>query len=244
MRNIFFTAFIASLFVASIAHAEERIDPTWMRGGPGVMGTATPMGSGIPPMFGKPDHIIFSSTSMPMMGSGTPMCKKFSRGLALGLRGDDVKELQEMLREKGFLAASSTGYFGPMTKAAVMRFQKEGGITPTGYFGELSRKQHEKGCGGGLGIGNGGGTSTSSKPYPCPMMACKEGTECLPCGGKPIPPMGTTTWNPDDRLPIHCTMEARMCPDGTMMPRDNRCGWHPEKCGVLASTTISGTVSQ
>lgn len=30
--------------------------------------------------------------------------------------------------------------------------------------------------------------------------------------------------------PVACTMEARLCPNGTMVPRDSKCGWHPEQC--------------
>jgi hypothetical protein len=30
--------------------------------------------------------------------------------------------------------------------------------------------------------------------------------------------------------PIACTMEARLCADGSMMPRGSDCRWYPEKC--------------
>lgn len=268
MKNIFISTIVLGLSLSSLAYAHE--DGT-VHQHEALMSAYT-SGS-------LQRNTISTTTTEFITASSSQVCRKFSRGLALGSRGNDVKELQEMLYDNGYLSASSTGYFGPMTKAAVVKFQKEGGLNPSGYFGELSRKQHEKRCGEGKDMGKGGddrfggNTGTSSKLYPCPLMACKEGAECLPCGGKPLPPvmgsgtpptMGTSTkpcmtmFDPmsgkpcksekDDHKPpmmgtgtpptgIMCTMEARMCPNGTMMPRDNMCGWHPEQCGGISNGT-------
>lgn len=236
MKNIFISTVVLGLSLSSLAFAHEdgTVHPHI------VTTTASASGS---PVVGVEGGML---QARPVIATSSQMCVKFYRSLGIGARGREVSDLQTMLIENGYLKSEATGYFGQMTKAAVVKYQKDNGVSPTGYFGELSRKHHEKRCGDvmGFGKGDGSGNGTSSKLYPCPLMACKEGSACLPCGGKPIPPMGTTTWKPDDRLPIHCTMEARMCPDGTMMPRDNMCVWHPEKCAVLASTTISGTVTQ
>ena len=60
--------------------------------------------------------------------------------LGLGSRDASVACLQQHLIEDGHLALSSpTGYFGELTKAAVVEWQREKGIAPTGYFGALSR---------------------------------------------------------------------------------------------------------
>lgn len=59
-------------------------------------------------------------------------------------RGDDVRELQEKLREKGYLNASSTGYYGPMTREAVKRYQRDNGISPTGNIFEKTLGQLKK----------------------------------------------------------------------------------------------------
>ncbi len=65
-----------------------------------------------------------------------------TRNLQLGARGDDVKNLQLFLIEKGYLGASyGTGYFGGLTKAAVIKFQKAKGLPSTGYVGLLTRAQ-------------------------------------------------------------------------------------------------------
>lgn len=58
-------------------------------------------------------------------------CPRFDRTLSLGNRGNDVRELQELLVAQGLLPSdSATGFFGPLTKDAVQRIQiKEGVIS-------------------------------------------------------------------------------------------------------------------
>ncbi len=64
----------------------------------------------------------------------------FTRNLTVGSRGDDVTCLQDELAAKGHLNVAATGYFGSLTKAAVVAWQKEAGVTPSsGYFGSKSR---------------------------------------------------------------------------------------------------------
>lgn len=53
---------------------------------------------------------------------------KWIRNLAIGMSGDDVKELQEILIREGVWGASgigATGYFGAITKEAVIKFQEK-----------------------------------------------------------------------------------------------------------------------
>ncbi len=191
MKKIIYAVVLGSLALASVAHAEDN-KPPMMRGNMMMMGGAT---TTMMEMHGMRD--IMMATSSSMMGSST--CVKFGRGLALGARGEDVKELQEMLHEKGFLNASSTGYFGKMTKEAVVKFQKDGGINPSGYFGELSRKHHEKHCGEGMGMmmgdgkGDDGKMGSSTMPVPCMTSASASGCE----HSNAFPPfmMGTGTPN-------------------------------------------------
>ena len=77
-----------------------------------------------------------------------PVSLKFSRDLKLGMRGEDVIELQRYLNHRGFTVAKEgagspgkeTDYFGPKTKAALARFQKSHGISPAnGYLGPITR---------------------------------------------------------------------------------------------------------
>ena len=65
----------------------------------------------------------------------------FTNNLTVGSQGADVSALQEILINAGHLSiAAPTGYFGALTKAAVMAWQREVGITPvSGYVGPISR---------------------------------------------------------------------------------------------------------
>ncbi|MES2668323.1 MAG: peptidoglycan DD-metalloendopeptidase family protein [Patescibacteria group bacterium] len=70
-----------------------------------------------------------------------------NRDLTLGSQGDDVIKLQVALialdsgaSARALAAAGSTGYFGAMTAAALVEYQRAEGIVPaTGYYGSLTR---------------------------------------------------------------------------------------------------------
>jgi len=64
----------------------------------------------------------------------------FARNLTVGSTGDDVIELQKVLIAAGYLKiAEPTGYFGPLTKAAVKLYQGAHGVITTGFVGPLTR---------------------------------------------------------------------------------------------------------
>ncbi len=72
----------------------------------------------------------------------------FIRDLTLRSVGEDVRQLQIFLNSQGFVVATTgpgsigneTTYFGSLTRAALVRFQKAHGITPSvGYFGPITR---------------------------------------------------------------------------------------------------------
>lgn len=54
------------------------------------------------------------------------------RTLALGARGDDVRQLQVFLDAQGHLHSNVDGHFGPGTKRAVQAWQRAAGMTPDG----------------------------------------------------------------------------------------------------------------
>lgn len=66
-------------------------------------------------------------------------CFMFLNNIRFGQRGDDVKLLQQNLFDKGYLKANPTGYFGSATFKAVQKYQKENGISSTGFVGEKTR---------------------------------------------------------------------------------------------------------
>lgn len=64
----------------------------------------------------------------------------FNNNLSQDVQNDEVKQLQEKLRALGFFTFhTSTGYFGPITLAAVKAFQTANGIPATGFVGPLTR---------------------------------------------------------------------------------------------------------
>ena len=83
----------------------------------------------------------------------------FAKNLTLGSTGADVKALQGVLIAGGYLKiAAPTTTFGPLTKAAVIAWQKAVGISPTsGMVGPLSRAKLN--AMGGTTSGTTGGTT-------------------------------------------------------------------------------------
>ena len=71
----------------------------------------------------------------------------FPRNLKFGMKGDDVKFLQQFLNTQGFILAkygagapgNETIYFGPRTRAALIRFQKNAELKPTGQLDDITR---------------------------------------------------------------------------------------------------------
>ena len=59
--------------------------------------------------------------------------------LKLGAQNDEVRRLQERLRELGFYTGTVDGQFGPGTQEAVILFQTQHGLTPDGIAGEGTR---------------------------------------------------------------------------------------------------------
>lgn len=89
----------------------------------------------------------------------------FSHDLKVGSRGDDVKCLQGVLG-----VSPQSGYFGALTKAAVVKWQKSAGVTPAaGYFGAKSRAAYAASAKGGTTSGaatSGGSTSGGTVSVP------------------------------------------------------------------------------
>ncbi len=64
----------------------------------------------------------------------------FKVNLRRGMSNQDVVELQNRLASEGYFTfGTSTGYFGPLTMAAVQAYQIKNGISSTGFVGPLTR---------------------------------------------------------------------------------------------------------
>jgi peptidoglycan hydrolase-like protein with peptidoglycan-binding domain len=78
-------------------------------------------------------------------------CFVSDSGLSLGDgEGNEavgVRRLQDFLREKGYFKLKSTGYYGKITRAAIIAFQKENGLAQTGEFDAATKaKAHSLSC--------------------------------------------------------------------------------------------------
>jgi len=80
--------------------------------------------------------------AMTKTDQGNSSCSIFSQDLYYGMKASEVKCLQQFLANLGnniYPEKLITGYYGPLTMAAVKRYQALKGIITTGYFGPLTR---------------------------------------------------------------------------------------------------------
>lgn len=94
--------------------------------------------------WGRNGDGYFDQTYLPYvteLGTALPLNAnfKFTQNLWFGLRSNDVLQLQKRLG-----VYPQTGYFGPLTFAAVVKYQRAQGITPTGFCGPLTRASLNK----------------------------------------------------------------------------------------------------
>ena len=68
--------------------------------------------------------------------------RELRSGLREGMENDDVKKVQELLATDPTIypKGSVTGYFGPLTKEAIIAFQKKHGLPETGEVDEATKK--------------------------------------------------------------------------------------------------------
>lgn len=71
--------------------------------------------------------------------STTPSAFVFTRPLGLGSTGSDVAALQLFLTTNGVFTGPISGYFGPLTQAAVAAFQTNNGLQAVGSVGPRTR---------------------------------------------------------------------------------------------------------
>ena len=67
--------------------------------------------------------------------------QELAADLSEGAQGDDVKKVQEILAsDPSLFAVAPTGYFGPITKAALIKFQTKFGLEATGMLDKETRE--------------------------------------------------------------------------------------------------------
>lgn len=87
------------------------------------------------------DQILALQKQINQLQKSTSSGFSLIRDLSVGSQGDDVRRLQNFLADEGvYPEARITGYFGALTKSAVIRFQQKYGISPQiGYVGQKTR---------------------------------------------------------------------------------------------------------
>jgi hypothetical protein len=81
--------------------------------------------------------------SQPTIPSTTTAFAPITQNLQVGASGQNVVNLQHFLEIKGVLtlpAETSEGYFGNLTKQALIAFQKSVSLPATGYCGPMTRQ--------------------------------------------------------------------------------------------------------
>jgi len=114
-------------------------------------------------------------------------CPVFNYTLSRGMRGDAVTALQTFFVGYGYLAAgSATGFYGPLTEAAVRGFQAEEGVISAGsasggwgIVGPRTSAAIVKACSSGLGTASVSSSGTSCPPAKPPVSGCAIGWQAV-----------------------------------------------------------------
>lgn len=81
----------------------------------------------------------------------TLSCLDFARDLFLTNSNSDVVRLQQFLKDEGHLSAQATGYFGSLTRSALIAFQRDYNLSVSGRLDAVTRaKIKSLTCSGGV----------------------------------------------------------------------------------------------
>ncbi|HWO07467.1 MAG TPA: peptidoglycan-binding protein [Candidatus Paceibacterota bacterium] len=108
-----------------------------------------------------------TSVALPAPALAHRLCALSLRQFALGSQGDDVRAFQEFLQSEGFFSVAPTGYFGPVTKDALARWQAAQGFESAGVVGPKTLERIRGKC--GLGNNNSGRLSASPTSGNAPL---------------------------------------------------------------------------
>ena len=145
-----------------------------------VMARADTPAPAVSPVTPEPTLAALATEAPTPVPAITP--NKSYRILRRGDKGDNVRRMQERLRELGYLNSTIDGAFGNQTWKAVIAFQRANGLTPDGDAGPATL------------------TVLYESPYVVPNLAAMTPTPVPtftpgPDGLMPMPEAGTEGWS-------------------------------------------------
>ncbi|MBI2013499.1 MAG: peptidoglycan-binding protein [Candidatus Colwellbacteria bacterium] len=161
--------------------------------------------------------VLSSAVILAAVLLAAPTFAAYTRDLTVGSTGTDVTDLQNFLISKSAAmwpaGQAATGYFGPITQAALAKYQTSVGISPAaGYFGPITRAHMAS-------IGQTGTTGTGTT------------TEAL-C------PNGMTIASNCMTAPAGAT--GATCPNGNLVSNNCMAAGTTGLSGTVGSITING----
>jgi hypothetical protein len=118
-----------------------------------------------------------------------------SHSLSVGSRGEEVMALQGLLAKLGLLKSAPTGYFGNLTRVAVISFQRANGLSPVGTVGPKTRILVNAALAHLNAPAQPAATTTPAAPVAPPPPASPPAT--TPVMTPPPPPPAAPTVSPD-----------------------------------------------
>lgn len=129
MKKIIVTGMALGLSLVAVAPVLAKVSYPSHPQTPVSTATSSTKAVDKPEKGDKPDVTKNAGAKQPPAQSGV-----FRSNLKVGSRGADVTLLQNDLG-----VSPATGYFGPITKAAVITYQRAHGLPSTGFVGPLTR---------------------------------------------------------------------------------------------------------
>ncbi|WP_142827528.1 cell wall hydrolase [Planococcus soli] len=83
--------------------------------------------------------LVFALFTVLFIGFSQNSAEAHSPDLHEGVSGQDVTELQSTLKKLGYFNTTATGYYGSITKNAVIQFQRDFNVPDTGFTGSMTR---------------------------------------------------------------------------------------------------------
>ena len=118
-------------YVAAVTTNTPEPTKNWQ-----AQATASPtVNTILPSVSSNPVQGLVSITPQTIITASTPTPAATTGSLKVGSTGDDVRKMQNRLKELGYLKGSADGDFGAATEAAVKAFQAQNGLAVDGKAG-------------------------------------------------------------------------------------------------------------